>query len=590
VHSNLSICLTLTPPNLHKPTTSQIFSNLPKMTSLELITTRELGKLELSEPGAQNTYISARTVMVDTSASLEFLADTLTTLEKSSGSIYIDLEGVKLSRFGSISIIQILVPSCEQVFIVDIHTLGMTAFDTPGCEGKSLKDALESASIKKYLFDVRNDSDALYALFGVRLANAVDIQLLELASREGSKHAVCGLAKCIEQERALPSLALSQWQSTKKEVVKMFDPKLGGSYEVFNVRPLPQVLIEYCVGDVEFLPLLSTIYQSRLDRPWREKVRVETEKRLEESRSPSYQPHGRQKSLGPKRWRFPPEEGKKSTATVTAPASKKGQKLFAPIAVTVPEKGNTATATGLAPAARGKGKATTTVAASAPKKEEESTAKPVASASKKGKKSAVTVAAPVPKNGKNLSARAAVSTPKEEEKSTPIVSSSAPNGGEQLNATVPSPAPMEKEKSTPAAAALAPKKGKKPAAAKAGPAPNKEEKPTTNVATSAPKKWKKPIATVGGTAFKNQEKPSAAAGSPTSKKREKPSAAPTPNKGGKSTATGSAPASGKGKQPIATVSAPTPKKDDMSKAMVLASAISSVPVPHASQKVLTQPK
>jgi exonuclease 3'-5' domain-containing protein 1 len=445
------------------------------MTSLELITTRELGKLELSEPGAQNTYISARTVMVDTSASLEFLADTLTTLEKSSGSIYIDLEGVKLSRFGSISIIQILVPSCEQVFIVDIHTLGMTAFDTPGCEGKSLKDALESASIKKYLFDVRNDSDALYALFGVRLANAVDIQLLELASREGSKHAVCGLAKCIEQERALPSLALSQWQSTKKEVVKMFDPKLGGSY-VFNVRPLPQVLIEYCVGDVEFLPLLSTIYQSRLDRPWLEKVRVETEKRLEESRSPSYQPHGRQKSLGPKRWRFPPEEGKKSTATVTAPASKKGQKLFAPIAVTVPEKGNTATATGLAPAARGKGKATTTVAASAPKKEEESTAKPVASASKKGKKSTATVGGAAPGEGEKLSAAVGSSASKKREKPSAA------------------PTPNKEGKSTATASAPASGKGKKPIAIGSAPVPKKEKMSNAMVLASAISRVPVPLA------------------------------------------------------------------------------------------------
>jgi exonuclease 3'-5' domain-containing protein 1 len=387
------------------------------MTSLELITTRELGKLELSEPGAQNTCVATRTVMVDTSATLKLLADTLTTLEKSSGSIYMDLEGVKLSRLGSISIIQILVPSCEQVFVVDIHTLGMTAFDTPGCEGKSLKDALESASIKKYLFDVRNDSDALYALFGVRLVNAVDVQLLELASREGPKHAVSGLAKCMEQERALPSLALSHWQSTKKEVVKMFDPRFGGTYEVFNARPLPQILIEYCVGDVESLPLLSTIYQSRLDGPWLEKVRVETEKRLEESRSPRYQPNGKHKCLGPKKWRYPPKEGKKSTSTATTSAHKKGKKLVARVAAPVLQKGATSTAAVLVPAPKGKEKATTTVAASAPKKvnepaatratllpkkEEKPTAKPVASASKKGKKPTATVLALMPKEGEEF--------------------------------------------------------------------------------------------------------------------------------------------------------------------------------------------
>lgn len=283
--------------------------------------TKEMGKLELRDPGAQNTWRLTTAVMVDTPAAVKSLVDTLAHLQRSFGSIYMDLEGINLSRHGSISLIQILAPSFEQAFIVDIHILGMTAFDTVGSEGKSLKDVMESKTIKKYLFDVRNDSDALYALFGVRLAGVVDVQLLELASRKGMKYALCGLAKCIEQEQALPSQALLQWQNTKKDVTKRFDPKLGGTYEVFNIRPLPQVLIDYCVGDVELLPLLSTIYQNRMSCHWSEKARVETEKRLEESRSPSYKHHGRQKGLGPKSWRFPPKKETRSNATVAASAT-----------------------------------------------------------------------------------------------------------------------------------------------------------------------------------------------------------------------------------------------------------------------------
>ena len=110
-------------------------------------------------------------------------------------------------------------------------------------------------------------------------------------------------------------------QISKKEVIKKFDPKLGGTYEVFNVRPLPQVLIDYCVGDVEFLPQLSTIYQKRMSCRWLEKARVETEKRLDESRSPSYKHHGRQKSLGPRSWRFPPKRETRSNVTAAASAT-----------------------------------------------------------------------------------------------------------------------------------------------------------------------------------------------------------------------------------------------------------------------------
>ena len=405
-----------------------------------MITTEELGKLELSEPDEQSIWKPTPSIMVDTSVALKSLVDTLMSLEQSFGSVYMDLEGVKLSRLGSISLIQVLVPSSAQAFILDVHTLGKTAFDTLGSGGKSLKDALESDSIKKYLFDVRNDSDALFALFGVRLAGAVDIQLLELASRTGDKHVVCGLAKCIEQERALPLRALEQWQSTKKEVVKMFDPKLGGSYEVFNARPLPQVLIEYCVGDVEFLPLLSTIYQSRLDSPWLEKVRIETEKRLEESRSPSYQPHGKQKSLGPKKWRYPPREGKKSELTATAAAStfKKAPKSFV------------------------------TAATSAHKEAEKPTAIMAASVLTKGKKSIATVGG---------------AAPRIEEKPTAAVGNSVSKKKKR-----PSRAP----KSTETAVIQASEKGKSPTATTAS--ASKKGKSTATVATSTPSSVPAPLA------------------------------------------------------------------------------------------------
>jgi exonuclease 3'-5' domain-containing protein 1 len=412
--------------------------NLLNMTSLEMITTRELGKLELSEPEEKSIWKPTPAVMVDTSATLKSLVDTLMSLERSSGSVYVDLEGVKLSRLGSISLIQILVPLSEQAFIVDVHTLGKTAFDTLGSEGKSLKNALESDNLNKYLFDVRNDSDALFALFGVRLAGAVDIQLLELASREGEKHVLCGLAKCIEQEQALPPRALEQWQRTKKEVVKMFDPKFGGTYEVFNVRPLPQDLVEYCVGDVEFLPLLSKIYQSRLGCHWLEKVRVETGKRLEESRSPKYKPHGRQKALGPNRWRFPPEEGKKSesTATVEASASKKAHKSSVTVGT---------------PAL----------------KEKRPTANMSASVPKKGKKSTATVAGAAPKTGEKSSAGVGGSESKKREKPSAV------------------PTPNKGGKSTATAAAPASANGKKPIAAIAAPASKKEKKSTAMIVVSA---------------------------------------------------------------------------------------------------------
>lgn len=109
----------------------------------------------------------------------------------------------------------------------------------------------------------------------------------------------------------LDVLALSQWQSTKREVVRMFDPNLGGSHEILNQRPLPQGLIVYCIGDVQVLPILSTVPQSRLNNHCSEDVLVETEKRLEDSRSPGCRHREKQKTFGPGNCRYPRKGGPK---------------------------------------------------------------------------------------------------------------------------------------------------------------------------------------------------------------------------------------------------------------------------------------
>jgi exonuclease 3'-5' domain-containing protein 1 len=156
------------------------------MTSFDMIAMGdELGVTALNEPTPQIVGKKTPATIIDNLTAVKTLVSTMISLETDSDHIYMDLEGVNLSRHGPISLIQMLVPSCEQPSIVDIYSLGVQAFETRSAEGKSLKDVFESKTTKKYLFDVRNDADALNALFGVQLAGVVDIQLLELASRRG---------------------------------------------------------------------------------------------------------------------------------------------------------------------------------------------------------------------------------------------------------------------------------------------------------------------------------------------------------------------------------------------------------------------
>lgn len=270
-----------------------------------------LQNLDLNQRRLRSTERKSTSVFVETPEALKVLVELLYSLKSSDDALYMDIEGVSLSRHGSISIIQIWVPPVEQAFLVDVFVLGAKAFSTELSNGQNLKHALEDAGIKKYLFDVRNDADALFGLYGVQIRGVVDVQLLELACRQGPKYRLCGLATCMRQEDVLSGEGLLEWEATKQQVVEMFDPKLGGSYEVFNLRPLPQILVDYCMGDVRFLAVLSRVYESRLTKNWLRKVRLESAERLKQSRASTYEHQGRHKTLGPKSWRYPPKKEKK---------------------------------------------------------------------------------------------------------------------------------------------------------------------------------------------------------------------------------------------------------------------------------------
>lgn len=240
--------------------------------------------------------------LIDQTNEVTALLDRLTAADISSHPIYIDLEGVNLSRNGSISLIQLYVPHVGQVQILDVHRMGARTFSTTSARGVSLKSLLESKERKKYFFDVRNDSDALNSLFGIRLAGVTDVQLLELACRKAPRVTLSGLARCIEQDSGLPCKVRKDWESTKAQVKRKFNPEASGTGEVFNERPLPEDLLRYCAGDVQFLPVLASKYQARLSPAWPKKVAQETTRRLEESWGPDYQPKGKHKVFGPKAW------------------------------------------------------------------------------------------------------------------------------------------------------------------------------------------------------------------------------------------------------------------------------------------------
>ncbi|XHG05350.1 hypothetical protein AWENTII_008578 [Aspergillus wentii] len=240
--------------------------------------------------------------LVDTCAGVAELVEALTDLPVSPPSLYVDLEGVNLSRHGTVSILQIYVLPQDQSYLVDVYTLGGEAFSTKAPNGRTLRDILESPTIPKVFFDVRNDSDALYGNFGVNLGGVQDLQLMELATRRFSRRYVSGLAKCIERDAIMPFAKRQLWKAAKEKGLDLYAPQRGGSFEVFNARPLSDDLALYCVQDVRSLPDLWETYHRRMTPAWAAMVEKTVRDRIAESQSASYESNGSQKALAPQGW------------------------------------------------------------------------------------------------------------------------------------------------------------------------------------------------------------------------------------------------------------------------------------------------
>jgi exonuclease 3'-5' domain-containing protein 1 len=227
----------------------------------------------------------------------------LTTIESlpssTTPSLFLDLEGISLSRHGSISIIILFIKPTNTICLIDVHNLQSTTFTTPSPSGQTLKTVLESPTIKKVFFDLRNDSDALFSHFSIALAVLEDVQLMENASRPaGRRRFLNGLERCIDQNAPISFAEKRSWKEAKEKGLKLFHPSKGGSYHVFNERPLREDLVRYCANDVRYLSVLRDLFWGRLGAVWKQKVTEETEKRIRESQSPTYEPQGESKKFG----------------------------------------------------------------------------------------------------------------------------------------------------------------------------------------------------------------------------------------------------------------------------------------------------
>ncbi|KAI4604697.1 hypothetical protein J4E80_010963 [Alternaria sp. BMP 0032] len=249
--------------------------------------------------------------MLDTPQAIVELIDKLMSIHEARDDaldrpvIHISLEGVNLGRSGTISIITLLIhesPSSQHTYLIDVQRLGTQTFSTASANGKTLKHILEDEKTPKVFFDVRIDSAALFAFYGIALEGVQDVQLMESAARETteSREYLTGLAHYMAQSRGIGSFhQYTIWSRNQEAGEQLFRPELGGSYDVFNKRPLPDDIVKYCVGRVKCLPELRNKLWGGRRQDWRDLVQDETDRRVAYSHAADYQPGGTDWVLAP---------------------------------------------------------------------------------------------------------------------------------------------------------------------------------------------------------------------------------------------------------------------------------------------------
>jgi len=120
--------------------------------------------------------------VVNSATTLLSLLDNLISLIINSPSLYLDLKEVKLGCHSSISIFSLYILSRKKIYLIDIHCLETTAFSTTNSSATFLKTILESSTIPKVIFDICNDSDALFSHYEISVDGIKDLQLMKLAT------------------------------------------------------------------------------------------------------------------------------------------------------------------------------------------------------------------------------------------------------------------------------------------------------------------------------------------------------------------------------------------------------------------------
>lgn len=223
---------------------------------------------------------------MDTKEKVSEMVDALIALPVVEPNIAVDLEGKSLGRDGPVYLAIVHDYEAEHTYIVDVHILQSEAFDTHGTDGTtSLRSILQTDETPKLFYDVRQDSDALYHQFGIRIAGVLDVQLFKLASMSHSFNYPAryrtGLFNAIDSGINMNCEAKRNWLEIKRSGKELWCPDQGDSWDRFTERNKRKEIIEYCLVDVVHLRTLYRNYLRYMSQNWLAKVKRTTQLSIE---------------------------------------------------------------------------------------------------------------------------------------------------------------------------------------------------------------------------------------------------------------------------------------------------------------------
>lgn len=173
----------------------------------------------------------------------------------------VDLEGIDLGRHpGKACIMQVCGAGADDV----VYLFDLIVLQEAGFENGRLAELLEAPQVQKVFWDVRADCDALHHNHKVIVKNAYDLQVLYYLRFHPKSRGLPGLGKALAEygKTEISAAELARLEQVKREGKLLFAPERGGSYDVWECRPLCEELVHYCAADVQYLLKMKEMWGS----------------------------------------------------------------------------------------------------------------------------------------------------------------------------------------------------------------------------------------------------------------------------------------------------------------------------------------